>query len=299
MDRIELSLEFLARVLGTSAGAISEAITTQEGETRKPKDGYEHTLETKFQDKFKAIKSAGHDEGHGRASREVLTKLEKEIKEKYGVDVDGDIKAIVDHVVSKGASGITPETIKNHPVFVELVQKQADKYKKLENDFGAYKAAVLSEKQTGLIKTGVLSILENKENKYQVPENDGIRENILKAAINAITSKAKWQIKDGDKPELLPLDEQGNPVRDENHNPLGFQAIAVNVLDSFFEKGQTQQRNYPGNKTTGNGNGTTTSYPVFKSKAEAWDYGNSLKTVQEKAEFSKHFTQLEASGTLN
>src|SRR5687768_2307656 len=81
---IEISEEFLSDVLGTTEGEITEAL--KDGENWKPEAEIHSFIKTKIDERLHKAKTASRLEGHGRGAKESLTKKEKELKERLGVE---------------------------------------------------------------------------------------------------------------------------------------------------------------------------------------------------------------------
>ena len=137
---ITISVESLARVLGTQPGAIQQALNA-EGDEQKPQTEIDNFLVSAFQKKIDQAVRDGKDEGFGRGKRESLSEIEKWVSENYEITPTGDIKSQIQQLSEKLAKKpeIKPEEIEKSEVFQnklsEAVNAVKSRFEEKENEF--------------------------------------------------------------------------------------------------------------------------------------------------------------------
>lgn len=289
---INISLEFLAKLIGTKPGELSEAIK-KDDESLKPQGEIEKHIQGVFSEKLKTVKKDARDEGHGRGKRESLSTTEADIAKKYGVE-KAEIPTMIDAIIK--ATGkeqtITPEMIKQSDTYINDLKAEIDKRTTLETEFNTYKTDVDNSNKKRTVRTRVLSLLEDKQ--FALPKTEKVRNNLVDSYINELFAGKKIDIKGDD---IVVTDENGKPLRNDLMNEIGFDDYAVTVAGDYFEVSNGSGGKTPGATTPpGGGGGGGKKYPKVNSQEEFLAHYNSLETIEEKQEFKAHYDRIVAQG---
>lgn len=303
-NTIPVSMEVLASVLGTQAGSVSDALKTDDGEW-KPQADIDAYFKTTFNTKLKSVRKEGHDEGHGRATRETLTAKEKEFKEKYSLKGSTMEELFEEMHSSKGdsKSGLDEESIKAHPVFQEMVTKFQTKIQEKDQEVKTVQESVRIRELDGELRKLATSIVDNKENKFLIPDdpaNPAIRQTQIDLYFEQL-KKGKWKYEEN---KLLALNEKGDDVmKDDSYNPISADSYAKTVAQRMFPIAKGEQRDAPGVHTkpngSTNGNGQTYNFPKFKNQSEAMDFIRTKTDATELNALQSHIKTLQEAGELN
>lgn len=303
MNVVPVSLEVLATVLGTEPGSVSDALKADDNEW-KPQADIDAYFKNTFNTKLKSVRKEGHDEGHGRATRETLTAKEKEIREKYGLK-GNTLDELLEEMSSnkgEGKSDLDEESIKAHPFFQSTVQKFQDKIREKDQEVKTIQEGVRVKEMEGELRKLATSIVDNKENKFLIPEdpaNPAVRQMQIDLYFEQL-KKGKWKVDEG---KLLALNDKGDDIlKDDSYNPISSEAYAKSIAERMFPKAKGEQREAPGVHTKpngSNGNGSAFNFPKFKDQAEAMAYIGKTTDPKELDALQEHIQALKAEGALN
>lgn len=282
---IEVSLEFMAGLIGIKPGELSEAIKNDE-ELKPQAEIYEFVKST-YSSKLNDVRKEARDEGYGRGKRESLTGLEKTLAEKYGIEAAG-IDKMISAIIKKSGKEqkITPELIKASETYVQDLKTEIDKRLAIERDFETFKTGVTAEEQKRTVKSEALKILE--QNKFALPKSQKVKDRLLDTFVEEIMSGRKIAIKDG---EISVTDENGNPIRNDLQNVMTFNDVSVSLASEFFEIQNGDGRQSPGAQTPPSGGGAH-KFPEIKSQEDFINHYRTISDLDEKRAFKQHYDQL-------
>jgi len=162
------------------------------------------------------------DDGYKKAQSEILTKIEKEFKDKTGFNSDKKgVELFVEYAAQKQeGSEITEDVVKKHPVFINAIEKISSEkdaaVNAVQSDFDKFK-----------------SELKNKETFSSVASKAMDLFNGLKPILSSDAVKAKHQMEDfvsklkgyeyeiqGDKVIVL---KDGKVLEDDHGNRIPFE----------------------------------------------------------------------------
>lgn len=303
MDSIPISLEVLARVLGTQPGVLSGALKADD-ENWKPQSDIDDYLKVQLNDKLKSVRKEGHDEGHGRGTRESLSTKEKEIRDKYelkGNTMD-DLFAEVLEKAKKGSEGGTldEESIKQSEIFQAMVTKLNGKVEARENELNQIKERVQSESLERSLRDLATTVLQSDKSKFVLPENEEIKETQVNLYLQQLKSM-KWKKTDDG---LVPLDDKGEVLQDDSFNNVSASDLALNLAKRQFPEAKGEQRSAPGAQTkqpgaNGNGEGKKYAFPDFKNTDEIYQHISKLTDPAEINAFEEHIKTLDQEALSN
>ena len=277
---IEVSEEFLASVLGTDPGELTEAL--KDGETLKPQSEVEAYIKSKFDEVTYRAKKNGHTEGLGRGTKESLTIKERELKEKFGVE-GKTIDEVIDNIIEgvKTSTKASPDDVKNSEVFINetkrLKQIIADKDAEMEGTKSTFaKAETLrAARESGL------KILKDK--KFVLPDDEDIAGTLLETLFEKLEDQdTRLSISDG---KIVVMDANGRPKENENGTKdISFEDHLTNKAKKFFKIAVADDRKSPANKNTDkpDGGGSDPDLPQIASRQDLMRELNNLRGQPDK-----------------
>lgn len=254
MDSITISTSLMARFLGLKQDELLGRIKNEDSDELN--ENYESELQAIFGDRLSAIK----EEHRNRGIREKAVSIEKPLKElftEYGINSDraeDGIKELTEKLKSNGGQGstepdkLTLDQIKSLPLAQQWVQSEVQALKdakaEKEQAFTTLQSEFHNYKVGGAAKSKALEILTNANAIGATP--DGV--NLFLKALG--TSN----INVSNEGEIQVLDSNGEPLKDNLHNPVTFeQYVKDNWKFGFSEKpaGSGSPNYKPGQSSNG------------------------------------------------
>jgi septal ring factor EnvC (AmiA/AmiB activator) len=205
-----------------------------------------------------------------RGIKEGASKIEKELKDKFG---DSDLIGVelVESIVTKQVEDATKagsKDISKHPEYIKLqadITKQLkDRDKewqtKLDQKDGEFKKAVIFDK----VKSKALSYLDSA--KAILPADVKKAENWKATYINALSGYNYQENEDG---SIIVLDKDGKALQDSHANTITFDEVVKSTADNYFDYPVAEPRTGSGNKPPAGQPGSGAGEP--KTKAEAFE----------------------------
>lgn len=249
---ITISVESLARVLGTQPGAISEALKS-ENDKQKPQSEIDNYIIQAFQKKIDQAVRDGKDEGFGRGKRESLSEIEKWIGEKFQVPPTGDVRSQIQTLSEKlnQKPAINPEEVEKSEIFqnklTEAVNAVKSKFEEKEQEFKAKEEQWRRQQVERVLFKRATKILE--QNNFIVPEDEKIANNLKSLYVRSLMSD-DYNFKLGENEDDFQVtDKNGNPLKDELHNIISFDSIGLEKAREFFPVRTGDGRDVSGNRT--------------------------------------------------
>lgn len=185
-----------------------------------------------------------------RGIKEGASKIEKEMKEKYGVESDAIGIELVDSIVLKQVEEATKQgskDISKHPKYIELeasIAKQIkDKEKEWEKKLADRETEFNKEKLFDKVKEKALVNLEGR--KPILPQDPQKAQVWKNTYLNELKAGNYQQSEDG---TIIVLDKEGNAMKDPHGNPVTFDEFEKSISDKYFEYPVAEQRGSAGNQ---------------------------------------------------
>lgn len=205
---------------------------------------------------------------YNRGIKEGASKIEKEIKEKYG---ESDLIGVelVDSIVTK----VTEETAKTgskdiskHPDYIKLQTEIGKQLKERDKEWQAkldlketeFKKAVIFDK----VKSKALSFLDSS--KAILPGDVKKAENWKNTYVNELKGYNYLENEDG---SIIVLDKEGKSLQDKHGNPITFDEVVKTTADNYFDYTVAEPRTSSGNKPQEGKPGQNTGDVKTKSEA--------------------------------
>ena len=193
------------------------------------------------------------EQGYNKAKGEVLTKFEKDLKEKFGIESDKTGQDLIEFIVSekaeKGGSGeLTEDNIKKSKFYQDLESNSKKALNDLKADFEKQINEINEghqyEKTFSEVSAKAMTIF-NGLNPI-LPQNKAVADNQVGNFVNTLKNFKFDQ--QGDR--IVVMDSEGKVVQDAHGNSRSFEDIIKEQASSLFEFKANN-----GGQGSGNGNG--------------------------------------------
>lgn len=208
-------------------------------------------LKTKDVERVKKLKPNTQefiDNGYKKAQSEIMSKLEKEFREKTGFNSEKKgIDLFVEYAESKiQSTDITEDAVKRHPMYISTVDKLS---KEKEEAVGA-KQKEFEDFQNGIKKKETFSSVSNRAVEIF---------NTLKPVLSQDANRAKNQmelfvdkLKDFDyeiqEDKVIVLNKDGSVFEDSHGNRIQFDKLIKDTASKYYDFHVAEQRTIPNNK---------------------------------------------------
>lgn len=185
-----------------------------------------------------------------RGIKEGASKIEKEMKEKYGVESDAIGIELVDSIVLKQVEEATKEgskDISKNPKYIELQASIANQLKAKDKEW----EKKLADRETEFKRDKLFDVVKDKalvnlEGRKPILPTDPQKAQVWKNTyLNELKTGNYQQSEDG---TIIVLDKEGNAMKDSHGNPVTFDEFEKSISDKYFEYPVAQQRGSSGNQ---------------------------------------------------
>lgn len=269
-------LEFLESYLSTTLKMDKAGVAALFEADGSPKADLINQLLEKNKTHIATVTKGKFDEGYKAAEKKVKTDLEKELKEKFGVDSDKVgvelVEAIVEAKTPRGTE-ITEEQVKKHKTYLELNDSIPGKIKAAvkaeEEKHNAYKSQVERKEVMSAVKDEALQLFD--EAKVVLPK-DAAKATKLKNLFLKEIEAGNYKIEEEDgKRKIYFTKENGEYEVDAQGHRKDFNTVIKSMITETFDTEVSDPKDSPGNK---GGNG---------------GQGGSTITVKDEADFQKQY----------
>ena len=258
----------LSKAYNFDNGKIAELF--KDGETELSEDQQKEILQKLLDEDAKrveAIKKSvdtkpAFQDGFKKAQGEILTKFEKDLKEKFGLESDKMGLELVEELVSKKSEGgqggdLTEDAIKRSKVFQDMesnLKKQITTVKtEYETKINEIQDGYKAEKTFSNVSQKALQIF-NGLNPI-LPQNKTVADNQVKFFVNTLKD-FKFDVQDE---RIVVMDKDGKVLEDGHGNSRSFEDIVKETASGLFEFKANNGGSGSGNGGQGQG-GSGSSY---------------------------------------
>jgi len=201
------------------------------------------------------------EDQYKRGVKETAQKLEKSIKDKYGVESELEGVDLVDDIlVKKIAETKSPESIQKHPEFIKA-RSEWEKEQKVRDKEWEKK---IQDKELEFSKVKTFEAVKGKALALLAEANpilpaDPKKAESWKAIYLKELENGNYQISDDGT--IIVLDKEGNALKDAHGYSKTFADYAKELADKYFEYHVAKPRNSPGNKEPGGEPPANTTWP--------------------------------------
>lgn len=299
-------LAYLVASQGISKTEAEEFITKlEEGDEETEKD-----LLNNHKARVSELKRTAFDDGHKKAAKNTLTKLEADLKEKFGIESDKQGIELVEEVVAAKAAGseskdITEEDVKKSPVYLALEKEKKQAEKRFETDL----QNKVKEVEEGYAKQATVKAVAEKAITQFMALNpvlaaDATKAERQKALIRKQIESGSYKV-EGEN--ILILNADGSRLEDDHGNAIKFEDYVKNTADELgFEFKVADQRDSSGGGSNGGagglgnqgGTGSEKKYtgklPTNEDEYTAILF-NSALSIEQKNEVQEHWNKSQSS----
>ena len=292
---IEISLEFLADVLGTSPGEITDAL--KDGEDFKPQAEVEAYIKKSFGDSLHKAKTSGKTEGKNWGTKESLTAKEKELKAKYEVD-GANLDEIVENAVeaARQHSKLNPDDVKSSEIFITETKRLKGLI--AEKDAELTKQAESFTKKETMRHAREHGMALLKKFNFVMPDDPDILDEALANLFSKLEDDTTLiGLSDG---KLTVLDTNGKPKENEaGTRELSFDDHLVSKAKRYFKQAVADNRQSPANKNKPDGKDPQDpNLPELKSREDLFKALNAERDPDKQRAIKSHFDKLVEDGTI-
>ena len=258
----------LSKAYNFDNGKIAELF--KDGETELSEDQQKEILQKLLEEDAKrveAIKKSvdtkpAFQDGFKKAQGEILTKFEKDLKEKFGLESDKMGIELVEELVSKKSEGgqggdLTEDAIKRSKVFQDMesnLKKQITTVKtEYETKINEIQDGYKAEQTFSNVSQKALQIF-NGLNPI-LPQNKTVADNQVKFFVNTLKD-FKFDVQDE---RIVVMDKDGKVLEDGHGNSRSFEDIVKETASGLFEFKANNGGSGSGNGGQGQG-GSGSSY---------------------------------------
>jgi len=234
----------LARLMGTSEQELLDSLKNPDNaEEFRSKEEIEQILNDGFSAKFQEVIK----QQQGRAKRETLSGLEKELKQKFEIDTTKQGIDLIEEIVNSRAAAaakaasekeISEGEVKNHPIFQSAITTLQKEKEAVLQEFTGFKQSIEQQRK----QAKVHNVLKSELMKLNPILPEGKEQFALDAWLKMFDVN-QFQI-EGEKLKLV--DSEGNPMLDEKYNPVGITDLVVrNNIFNTHKKDPTKSSPSP------------------------------------------------------
>lgn len=258
----------LSKAYNFDNGKIAELF--KDGETELSEDQQKEILQKLLDEDAKrveAIKKSvdtkpAFQDGFKKAQGEILTKFEKDLKEKFGIESDKMGLELVEELVSKKSEGgqggdLTEDAIKRSKVFQDMESNLKKQITTVKTEY----EAKINEIQDGYKAEQTFSNVSQKALQIFnglnpiLPQNKTVADNQVKFFVNTLKD-FKFDVQDE---RIVVMDKEGKVLEDGHGNSRSFEDIVKETASGLFEFKANNGGSGSGNGGQGQG-GSGSSY---------------------------------------
>lgn len=258
----------LSKAYNFDNGKIAELF--KDGETELSEDQQKEILQKLLEEDAKrveAIKKSvdtkpAFQDGFKKAQGEILTKFEKDLKEKFGLESDKMGLELVEELVSKKSEGgqggdLTEDAIKRSKVFQDMESNLKKQITTVKNEY----ETKINEIQDGYKAEQTFSNVSQKALQIFhglnpiLPQNKTVADNQVKFFVNSLKD-FKFDVQDE---RIVVMDKDGKVLEDGHGNSRSFEDIVKETASGLFEFKANNGGSGSGNGGQGQG-GSGSSY---------------------------------------
>lgn len=290
MSKVELSLEFLEGVLGTTPGSLAELLKSADG-SELTTEQVESALKPKFSEKITASFQEGRKQGLDQETRKAGEKFSKEIQEKYGLEKRLPVMEAIEAVLEskKSTFKADPKDIRNSDIYIADIKEREKKIKALEDSIEAGKKEAELKEIESEIDKATDSVLKG----YALPEHEEMRKSNIDAFRLSIRNGVVFNREEG---KITIYDKDGAVIRNDMQDPVDLEAFIAGRASKMFVVAKDGERRMPG-RPAGDDPDTTRKF-AFKSSEEYVQQLNRETDPKTREAMSKSYDAAVASGAI-
>jgi len=261
-------LGVLSDFLAINQSELASAITEEkDGATVLKSDEIKSYFSTKIQNKLKDVRSEGREEGRQRGVKETFSRVEKDIKNSFDLDItwsEDGVNAIKNHL--EKSNKLSDEDVTQSKIWREREKQFKLEKKEMKDAFNEKVSVMRSKRIKSKAEAKLRQIVSSGRD---APKDEEINDLAMRALIEQMYSNG-YSPEETDSGELIIVDEKGDQAEDENFNKLSFDKFITSKtkIDKFFPVIQSKARD---------GGGPSASDVVVSSSGNSTGGDNTIK----------------------
>lgn len=298
----DISLEALASALNIDASELNKLAKT--GDVETPKSELEAAVAAKIkghlQETLTTVKTGAFDEGHGKATREVLTAKERAIKAKYP-DLQGNT---LDEIFENAVKGNGSTDWTKNPQAAAALQERENKITEKEAEIQKLQKEHKKELTTVKLENKLPALLD--ELGFQVPTDPKRQKKLMGVFMDALMP-ANVEIRE-EANDFVPWDvEKNTQVKTADYKPVTLKDWVKGAAEEVFDpKAPAPPHRGPGNKDQGDPpkpEGSSFDFANLTTWKAIYDYKKTIRPTDKDAQakftaLDNHINALKTAGKL-
>lgn len=242
-------IEFFGKTLNLTAEDVAPIFETKGDDEELKSDAlsillkHDATRVSKLKGDIATLEKEKFDKGYKTAEGKILPKLEKDLKEKFGIDSDKQGIELFEEIIAAKtkAPELEEDKVKTHPIFLKAEKEAAKKIKDAEDAW----AAKMDAREKEIAKKEILSIVKSKTVEELNKLNPIFGTNDKQKINNQIDFLL---IKDIEQFDFLIQDNQtivmkeGKRLEDAHGKPITFEALVKEKAAQHWDFGDGSGR---------------------------------------------------------
>ena len=270
-------LAALATLSGADVETLKAKLTADDAEDGDQSEDLAPVLAAHAK-KVKDQVAAGNSDGYKKAQKDVLGKLEADLKSEYSITTDKTGTELVKEIVAARVANpgaISEDLVKRHPAYLTLENSVNDKVtaatKEATEKVTELEKSYTRREQFQTVKAKAIAAFDALN--PILPDNAQAAEKRRERFVKDLEAGTNFELTPSG--EVLLLDKEGKRREDSHGNPVKFSDHVKSITDELgFEYGVATPRTSGGNTTT-----TTTSTQDAKFKGELPKKGDDNKYI--------------------
>lgn len=255
MDEKTLLVSLLTKQFAKTEDEISALVFDKDGDNIKIKDNAADLLYSMDAQRISKIKDGyteKFNDGYKKAQGEVLSKFEKDLRDKFGVNSDKTGLDLIEEVITvkapKNPTKVNFDDLKKTPEFIEyernILKSEQEKANEWKNKYENYAQQVEREKKLSKVYDRALDVL-NKKNPV-LPKNQEVAKNLQQAFLNTLN---EYDYELGDAGIVVLKD--GKRHENAHGHAINFDDLVAENAAKYFEFQVQSNKGGAGNQNNG------------------------------------------------
>ena len=290
----EVTIQALAKILGLTTDRVSEILFKKSDDGSLTDEINEDALSQIEQLHAEHIQKSGsetlqaeYDKGHKAGKHEALSKVEEDLRKKYGVE-GKTISDVAANIAAKAAQDAgTEDKVLTHPAYLNLKTSSEAQIEALKNDYESKFNTLKSETERKERFNSKVAVIEAamQEAGAVLPKNPNASANLRKIFFDHFQT---FDFEDKETGTYL-KGADGALLKDKHGHPITLDAYAKSKAAEYFDIEVQPDRKSPGNDPNPPAPTKWTKDNLPKNASDFETAYYAITDPKERAEFSKAF----------
>lgn len=259
LNEKEFITGFLSKTLNMDESAVA-SLYNEDGTIKDDALTNVLDLDVKRIDGKKVDTKKFFDDGYKKASSEVLTKRDGELKEKFGIKSDKIGSELISEIISmqvkNSGADLNEDAVKKHPAYISAIDKltkeKEDAVKAETEKLTKYQSEQTKKETFSSVSKKALDIFNNL--KPILSKDSAKAQNQMDDFVNKLNSY-EYDLQ-GDKIIVL---KDGKVLEDSHGNRVPFEKVVKENAERYYDFHQADPRSAPGNGRSADNSGSSGS----------------------------------------